>query len=80
MLLCLPSVKLLVHLSSDLTGLGDVLGALEDHRLEDDETLCVPAALPDSCEFCGQRLYKAAPNLPVLIVRSNSWMLIVIIH
>ena len=56
------------------------MGALEDHRLEDDETLCVPAALPDSCEFCGQRLYKAAPNLPVLIVRSNSWMLIVIIH
>ena len=37
---------------------------MEGHRMEDDEPLCIPAALPDSCEFCGQSLDEAAPDSP----------------
>ena len=43
-------------------------GALEGHRLEDDEPLRVPAALPDSRKFRGQRLDKAAPDPPARLV------------
>ena len=49
---------------SDLAGIGGVLGVLESHRLEDDEPLRVPAALPDSSEFHSQRLDKAVPDSP----------------
>ena len=38
--------------------------ALEDHRLKDDEPLHVPASLPDSCEFFGQRMNKVASDPP----------------
>ena len=40
-----------INMSPDLTGLGDVSGALEGRRLEYDKPIRVPAALPDSCEF-----------------------------
>ena len=53
-----------INMSPDLTGLGDVSGALEGRRLEYDKPIRVPAALPDSCEFRGQRIDKAAPNSP----------------
>ena len=57
---CLPSVKYPINPLSDLTGLGDVLGAVEVHCLVYNENLRIPAALPDSCEFCSQRFDKAA--------------------
>ena len=47
-----------------LTGLVDVSGALEGHRLEDDEPICFPAALSESSEFLGQSLDKAAHDSP----------------
>ena len=39
-------------------------GTLEGHRLEKCEPLHVQAALPNSREFCGQRLDKEAPDPP----------------
>ena len=44
-----------------------MLGALEVHRLEDDETLRVLEALSDSCELHDQRLDEMAPNFPSVI-------------
>ena len=41
-----------------------MLGALKDHRMEDDETLSITAALPESHEFRGQRVHEAPPNSP----------------
>ena len=37
---------------------------MEGHRVEENEPLRVPAVLPDSCEFCCQRLDKAVTNSP----------------
>ena len=61
---CFPGIQSPIDPSSDLTGLGDVSGALESHCLENNEPLHVPAALPDSCELHGQRLDEAAPDSP----------------
>ena len=41
-----------------------MLGALEDHHLEGDESLSVPAAMPNSCEFRGQRAPESPPHSP----------------
>ena len=60
----LPGVQSLIDPSLDLTELGDMVVMLEVNRLKDNEPLRVPAALPDSCEFRGQRLDKAAPDYP----------------
>ena len=59
-----PGFQSLINPLPYLAGLGDVLGALEGHWLEDYEPLRVPAALLDSCEFRDQRLDGAAPNSP----------------
>ena len=59
-----PGVQSTIDPSPDLTGLSDVSGALEVHRLEENEALRIPAVLPDSCEFRVQRLDEAASDSP----------------
>ena len=59
-----PGFQYPIDLLPDLTILGDVSGTLGGHRLEYDEPLRISAVLPDSCEFCGYRLDKVAPNSP----------------
>ena len=39
-----------------------MLDALEGHQLEEDASLCIPAELPDYCEFCGQHLDESSPE------------------
>ena len=58
----LPGIQMTANSPEYCTRAGHVTGAMEDHCLEDNKLLCIPAALPDSCEFSGQRVHKAAPD------------------
>ena len=62
---CFSGIQSPINPSPDLTGLSDVSGTLEGHRLEDNEPLRVPAVLSESCKFRGQHLEEAAPDSPV---------------
>ena len=64
-----PCIQPPVYPLPDIIRFGDVPGALECHRLEDDESLPVLAVLPDSCEVCSQRVDKVTPNSPAQRVR-----------
>ena len=47
-LLCLTNIQLAIDSAPDCARAHHVLGALEDQHLEDNETLSVPAVLPNS--------------------------------
>ena len=60
----LPCIQPLVYLSPDLAQFFDMPGVLESYCLKDDEPLRVPAVLPYSCEFRGQRVDEVVPEYP----------------
>ena len=69
----LPCIQSLVDPRPYLVGFGHVPSALEYHYLKENEFIRVPTTLPDSCEFCGQRVNEAAPNSPAQRVVSPRW-------
>ena len=60
----LPSIQEEASSAPDCDGSGHVLGALEDHRLENYEYISVPASLLESCEFYGHHPYKFLTDSP----------------
>ena len=56
----LPSLDIL----PDCLRACDMMGALQDHRLEENAPLCIEAALLDPSELRQQRLDKIPPQLP----------------
>ena len=62
MLYRFPCIQTSVNPQLYLAGFGHILGALEDHYLKYDESLSVPAALMESCEFRGQHANEAVPD------------------
>ena len=52
----------------------DILGALQNYHLEDDEFLNIPAALPKPCQIQMQWLHKPLPHLTphcIILTRRN---------
>ena len=59
-----PGIQMAVNCPSNFAGDGHVTGALDYHRLEDDEPICVLSGMLDSYEFHSQRVQEAPPNSP----------------
>ena len=69
----IPQVKLEKNAHSDLRGIVDALGVLEDNRLKKDHPLSVPLPSTYPVKFYRQYSYKFIPKFPANCVIAVVW-------